>query len=107
MSELGPIRRVLLESLKSLDKEELLVQLNLLGKIKRSYRLDLESTNLALKICENGVSEVVCPLLYPLIGKERLDEWIENPEVAKQKIKETKDLISEVQQLISLLKAQL
>ncbi len=107
MSELEPIRRVLLESLKSLNKEEVLVRLKLLRKIKRSYRLDLESIHLALKISEAGVSEMVYPLLYPLVGKESLDEWIKKPEVAKQKIKETKDRIAEVEQLISLLKAQM
>ena len=47
------------------------------------------------------------PLLYQLVGKERFDEWLKNPSVAEEKIKETKDRIAEVEQLMSLLKAKL
>ncbi|MGA2735235.1 MAG: hypothetical protein ABSG35_21895 [Syntrophobacteraceae bacterium] len=107
MSELEPVSRVLRECLKSLSKEEVEVQLKLLKKIKRSYRLDLESIHLALEASKKGGTEIVYPILYRLVGKESLDEWLKNPAVAKQKIKETKDLIAEVEQLISLLKAKL
>jgi hypothetical protein len=107
MSELEPVSRVLRECLKSLSKEEVQVQLKLLGKIKKSYRLDLESIYLALKVSKKDGSEIVYPLLYRLVEKESLDEWLKNPAVAKQKITETKDRIAEVEQLISLLKAKL
>jgi len=105
--ELEPVSRVLRECLKSLGKEEVQLQLKLLKKIKGSYRLDLESIHLALEVSKKGGCEIVYPLLYRLVGKESLDEWLKNPAVAKQKIKETKDLIAEVEQLISLLKAKL
>jgi len=106
-SELEPVSRVLRECLKSLSKEEVQLQLKLLKKIKGSYQLDLESIHLALEACKKGGCEIVYPLLYRLVGKESLGEWLKNPEVAKQKIKETKDRIAEVEQLISLLKAKL
>jgi hypothetical protein len=105
--ELEPVSRVLRECLKSLSQEEVQVQLKLLKKIKRSYRLDLESIHLTLEVGKKGVREIVYPLLYRLLGKESLDEWLKNPALAKQKIKETKDRIAEVEQLISLLKAKL
>ena len=105
--ELEPVSRVLRECLKSLSQEEMQVQLKLLKKIKRSYRLDLESIHLALEACKKGGCEIVYPLLYRLVGRESLDEWLKNPALAKQKIKETKDRIAEVEQLISLLKAKL
>ncbi len=107
MSELEPVSRVLRESLKSLSKEEVQLQLKLLRKIKGSYRLDLESIDLALEACAKGGCEIVYPLLYRLVGKESLDEWLKNPAAAKQKINETRDRIAEVEQLISLLKAKL
>lgn len=105
--ELEPVSRVLRECLKSLSKEEVQLQLKLLKKIKGSYRLDLESIHLALQVSKKGGCEIVYPLLYRLVGKESLDEWLKNPALAKQKIKETKDRIAEVEQLISLLKAKL
>lgn len=105
--ELESVSRVLRECLKSLSKEELQVQLKLLKKIKKSYRLDLESIHLVLEVSKKGGCEMVYPLLYGLVGKERLSEWLKNPAVAKQKIKETKDRIADVEQLISLLKAKL
>ncbi len=107
MSELEPVSRVLRECLESLSKEEVQVQLKLLKKIKGSYRLDLQSIHLALEACKKSGCEIVYPLLYRLVGKESLGEWLKNPAVAKQKIKETKDRIAEVDQLISLLKARL
>ena len=106
-SALEPVSRVLRECLKSLSKEEVQVQLKLLKKIKRSYRLDLESIHLALEVSKKGGCEIVYPLLYRLVGKESLDEWLKKPAVVKQKIKETNDRIAEVEQLISLLKAKL
>ncbi len=106
-SELEPVSRVLRECLKSLSQEEVQIQLKLLKKIKRSYRLDLESIHLALEVSKKGGCEFVYPLLYRLVGKESLDEWLKNPAVVKQKIKETKDRIAEVEQLISLLKTKL
>ena len=106
-SELEPVSRVLRECLKSLSQEEVQIQLKLLKKIKGSYRLDLDSLHLALEVSKKGGCEIVYPLLYRLVGKESLDEWLKNPAVAKQKIKETKDRIAEVEQLISLLKAKL
>jgi len=105
--ELESVSRILRESLESLSEEEVQVQLKLLRKIKKSYRLDLESINLVLEVGRKGGCEIVYPLLYGLVGKERLDEWLKKPAVAKQKIKETKDRIAEVEQLISLLKAKL
>ena len=106
-SELEPMSRVVRECLEFYSKEEVKIQLKLLKKIKGSYRLDLESIHLALEAIKKGGAEIVYPLLYRLVGKERFDEWIENPSVAEQKIKETKDRIAEVEQLISLLKAKL
>src|SRR5271157_482055 len=107
MSELAPVSRVLLECLESLSKEEVQVQLKLLKKIKGSYRQDLESIHLALEVSKKGGCEIVYPLLYRLVGKESLDEWLKKPAVAKQKIKETKERIAEVEQLIDLLTAKL
>jgi hypothetical protein len=105
--ELESVSRVLRECLKSLSKKELQVQLKLLKKIKKSYRLDLESIDLVLEVSKKGGCEMVYPLLYGLVGKERLNEWLRNPAVAKQKIKETRDRIAEVEQLISLFKEKL
>ncbi len=107
MSELEPVSRVLRECLKSLSKEEVQLQLKLVKKIKRSYRLDLESIHLALEAIKKGGCEIVYPLMYRLVGKESLDEWLKNPAVARQKIKETQDRLAEVEQMISLLKAKL
>jgi len=106
-SELEPVSRVLGECLKSLSQEEVQIQLKLVKKIKGSYRLDLGSLHLALEVGKKGGCEIAYPLLYRLVGKESLDEWLKNPAVAKQKIKETKDRIAEVERLISLLKAKL
>ena len=105
-SELEPVSRVLRECLKSLSQEEVQIQLKLLKKIKGSYRLDLDSLHMALEVSKKGGCEIVYPLLYRLVGKESLDEWLKNPAVAKQKIQEKKDRIAEVEQLISLLKAK-
>ena len=107
MSELEPVSRVLRECLESLSKEEVQVQLKLLKKIKGSYRLDLDTIHLALEVGKKGGCEIVYPLLYRLVGKESLDEWLKNPAVVEQKIKETKDRIAEVEELISVLKAKL
>jgi uncharacterized OB-fold protein len=63
------------ESTRSLSEEkELQALLKLLGKIKGSYDLDLESIHRVLKMGGKGAAECLYPLLCRLVGKESLDE---------------------------------
>ena len=93
----------MMDTERSYSRKEVEALLALQEQIKKLNRLKVNGIRLILKYGEKVRSEP----MYWLVGEEEFDEWLKNPAVAKQKIKETRDRIAEVEQLISLFKEKL